>query len=185
MSDAGYTLVETLTALAILALAITGLTAGIQVLALQQLRVAAPAAATQELRAAQAAVDRLLASGPFRSQEPQRLSGDGGEFRVACGRPEPCRVGVQARGERVELDVTDAAGDRAVRLGPATTPVRIRYVAADGVFERWPPDGPERRTLRGVMIGPEDGAARPMIVSRAWREHPFGCQFDTVLRDCR
>lgn len=183
MNDAGYTLVETLTAMAVLALAIGGLSAGLQVLARQQSGVGRVVGDSQAMRNAQAGLDRLFEGrGPYRSHQPQQFSGDARGFTFDCGQAQACSAALVEEGGGVSMAIRDggAAGRLPLRVpGPA----RFTYQGARGVSETWPPAGP-RQALRVVAVVREPDSAT-LIKTRLWIEQPLRCDFDVVLQDCR
>lgn len=185
MSDAGYTLVETLAALTALGLAMSGLAAGVQLLAREQSATGALVSETSDRRRAQAAVDRLLEHlGPFRSHEPQRFEGTAQHFTFDCRQPTPCRIAWIETRRGLELEIRSHGGETRTPLH-AQPPARFVYDSGLGLTSSWPPTGPERTRLRSVelvSIGRPDG---PLLKSRLWVEQPVACEFDTVLGDCR
>jgi prepilin-type N-terminal cleavage/methylation domain-containing protein len=183
MSDAGYTLIETLTALVILALAIGGLSAGIQVLARQQATVGRIVAHTQALRAAQAGLDRLFERrGPFRSTDGQRFVGSDVRLEFDCGRPSRCVAQLVQGTAGPALRIEDGA--------PRTYALRtvgaahFVYQGALDASPSWPPERLDRQPLRAVSVV-RDGSGDTLVKSRLWVEEPVRCEFDVVMQDCR
>lgn len=186
MSDHGYTLAETLVAVAILAMAIGGLSWGIQVIGRWQAAASAVSSDVEAIRAAQAGVDRVLAgAGPFRSDVAAELSGDGQAFSFACGQPAPCAVSLETMGSALGLKVEDGrAGLRRLSLRRATA-AHFVYLGEAGQTPTWPPSG-ARQLLRAIAlvgVGADDGVA--ILRSRVWTQEPATCAFDVVLQDCR
>lgn len=185
MSDAGYTLAETLAALAVLSLAVGGLTAAAQGLAQRQRLVADTLLDAEGPRAAQAALERLLeTAGPFRSHEPDRFRGAARRLQFDCGAPEPCAA-----------ELVDATGGQALRL---TSPgqvrtlalrragLRFRYRGSEGPADAWPPAAARRQALRSVALVAGDApGGLALAEARVWAEQPLACQFDVILQDCR
>jgi type II secretory pathway pseudopilin PulG len=184
--EAGYTLIETLMALTVVAMSVAGLTAGVQVLSRQQTIVAAAAVQTEAARSAQATLDRILdRSAPYRSQEPQHLSGESQALRLDCGEAGPCAFTLAAAPGGAVFRVSADGVQRAWHLA-ATGRTHFIYVGALDVGEVWPPDSGRRQALRSISVADDapDGV-RTLLKSRVWVEEPASCAFDPVLQDCR
>lgn len=186
MSDAGYTLVETLGALAILGLAIGGLAAGASALGRGQGVLGSELADARALRAGQAILDQSLSGeGPFRAHEPAAFTGDGSGFRFACGEPQPCEVALETAASGLALHLRRASGERRLPLR-IQAPGRFVYRGREGDNDAWPPSKPGRDALRAVILvtgaPPAESVA---IAARVWREQPVACEFDALLQDCR
>lgn len=187
MSDQGYTLAETLVAIAILALSIGGLSWGVQVLGRWQLATSNTSINVQSARAAQSAVNRLLAgAGPFRSDKPGEFTGGAQAFTFDCGRAAPCAVTLAAAPTPLALQLSDG-GPRAKtyaldRGGDA----HFVYRSDAGETTGWPPGPGARQVLRSVALvsGSAPGAA-PILETHIWAQEPASCAFDPVLQDCR
>lgn len=184
--EAGYTLTETLAALVVLALAISGLAAAAATLGQGQSVVNVQVADVAAVRAGQVALDRLLEGhGPFRSHEPEALSGDAAGFRLACGEPAPCSVQVDQAADGLRLRIRRAAGERMLRLR-APGPGRFVYEGREAGLGAWPPEPGARQALRSVsLVRGQAGAEETLLISRVWREQPVACEFDVLLQDCR
>lgn len=187
MSEAGYTLTETLAALAILGLAIGGLTSAMQVMGRQQAAANGLSAHITAARAGETAVERFLAGhGPFRAHEPDRLAGDGRAFAFDCGAAEPCRVTVAQEAAGLVLKLRDETGaERSLPLlqpGPA----RLVYQGAVEAVGAWPPAGPGRQPLRSIsLVQTTDQGDAAILEARLVREQAADCAFDAVMQDCR
>jgi hypothetical protein len=178
-------LVETLAALAALGLAMGGLAMGVQLLAREQSATGAVITETSDRRRAQAAVDRLLGPlGPFRSQEPQRLTGDSQQITFECGDPEPCRIAWIDSKHGLEVELRSHGEVMRTPLH-AAAPGRFVYESGLGQAPAWPPPGPERTRLRSIALISSAKPDEALIKARLWIEQPVACAFDTVLRDCR
>lgn len=189
MSDDGYTLAETLAALAMIGLAVGGLSMAVQMMARQQAQISETVAETGARRAADVYLQRLIdVQGAFRSHEPDRFQGDASGFRFACAEGATCKVEISSDAKGLGLDVLE--GDEVRRL-PLRRQGEARFVYRGllGETEAWPPSRPERQALRSVaLIQKEaDGPAREveLIETRIWSEQPADCAFDTVMQDCR
>lgn len=187
MSDAGYTLAETLVALAMIGLAIGGMSSGVHVLAQQHARTHGLVADTQALRAAEVRVQRLMElRGPFRSHEPASFAGGPEGFEFDCGEAQPCRVALSESPKGLVLELGEGGEEvRRVRLrfeGAA----EFVYRGAETQGPAWPPNSADRQALRSVALMRGEGAAAiPVLEARAWTEQPADCAFDVVLQDCR
>lgn len=181
--SAGYTLSETLAAMAVLGLGIGGFSLGMQVIGGQQLAVSGEVAGLQAARAARFALEQALADGaPFRAYQPAQLTGDAAGFRFACG-----AAACEARLADGAMELSrDGEKARRYRL-PSTAPARFVYRGAAGsVGGAWPSAAAGREALRSVSLV-QDGADGEAVVfdARVWAEQPRACTFDSVLGDCR
>jgi len=187
LSDAGYTLAETLAALVVIGLAVGSMAAGMQLFGRVQARNEAAVRNDRALRAISFSLqERLGREGPFRSCETNRLSGGGDGFAYACGGVRPCKVEVEGGADRFALKLGDQAGQTIrleVRRGGHP---QFRYLSDRGESDRWPPDSPQTQTLRGVVLTVDDASpAMPPIVAHIWAEQPARCTFDAITQDCR
>lgn len=187
MSEAGYTLTETLAALAVIGLAMGGLSLGLQVIGRLQLQASQGVAKDHELRASQSLVDGLLLAGaPFRSHEPDRFVGTGEGFRFACGAPEPCEVRLRRVGPHEQLRIQPPSGDPMEFDVGAAGEAKFVYQGSAGASDTWPPQAPERQSLKAVSLIRTSSAGEAILLSaRLWLEQPAPCAYDAVLRDCR
>jgi len=184
VSEAGYTLVETLASLVMIGLAMGGLTLGVQVLSRAQWSVSADQARAQAARDAQVTLEQVLsAQGAVRSVDPERLTGDGAGFQFACDQAAPCRVSLvdDPAGVGVTLETPGAASRRFALRQPG--PAKLSYQGSLGASAVWPPTGPQRQVLRAISLVSENG--RALLGVRLWAEQPADCAFDVVLQDCR
>jgi prepilin-type N-terminal cleavage/methylation domain-containing protein len=187
VSDAGYTLAETLAALAILGMASAGLMASVQVFGRAQAQTENMVRNQQVLRKASSDLqNRLEFQGPFRSSQANRFSGTSDGFVYECGAAAPCEAHIKPSGTRFALTLGDGTGAvRRHEIRGGGMP-HFRYFGDQGESDRWPPDSPRTETLRGVVLT-LDGAspAMPPIVARLWIEQPARCVFDAITQDCR
>lgn len=190
MNEAGYTLTEMLTALAMIGLAMGGLSAGLGVLGRLQADDARTVADLNAARVAHGGVMNVLdGEGPFRSRDAAGFKGDAGGFHFPCGDGATCDVRLAQDGAGCpRLDVTDAkAVQRRFRI-PGAGPLAFSYVGTLGPSAAWPPEDLERQALRAVTLrratsGP--GAQPDVFEARVWREQPADCAFDVLIQDCR
>jgi hypothetical protein len=187
MSQAGYTLAETLAALLIIGLAFGGLTEGMRVIGMVQSGAARTTSDATRRWAAQDALIRLLdQKGPFRSDDAKRFVGDRSGFSFDCGQSQPCGARIATSGGETRLTVADAGGETSVvSLAPVSS-ARFAYDDKKALAETWPPAPGERRLLRSViLVGQSPFGEVPLVTARLWREQEVGCQFDPIAQDCR
>lgn len=186
MSEAGYTLVEMLVALIMVALAIGGFSAATQVLAWRQITVAHRLADSRASRTAEVVLERLLQPGtPYRSQEPARFRGDPQGFQFDCAADAPCEVKLVGApgGLSLHIQGATAAGDLPLRTAGGA---HFLYGGSDGASGVWPPARGDRQALRLITLVGDGDAGHPALVkARLWREQPVRCAFDVVMQDCR
>lgn len=186
MTDSGYTLVESLVALAILGMAIAGLSAGVQVLARQQSRVHAVIADMQAIRLAQSGFDRIFeGQGPYRSDQPERFVGGPQSLRFDCGQPQACTANLIGATTTSALQLQTAGGVRTLPLHlPSSS--HFAYFGTLSPSDVWPPTRPERQVLRSISVVSGEGEQSEAILkTKIWREEAALCQFDVILQDCR
>ncbi|MFZ3004790.1 MAG: prepilin-type N-terminal cleavage/methylation domain-containing protein [Phenylobacterium sp.] len=185
MSDAGYTLTETLTALAIVGMAVGGLSTGIAMVGKAQAAVTSTVSGIQAVQSAEMGIQRLFdGHGPFRSHEPQQLSGDGRGMAFACGQQAVCKIEIDDAEAQLKLQIDVSGRSRSLALRQAG-PAKFVYQGSLGPSSTWPPVGVERQVLRSVALVRGDNDPTPLIEAQVWREQPLTCAFDVVLQDCR
>lgn len=184
MSEQGYTLVETLTALAMMGMAMSGMAVGLHVLSRQQFAITDGLARETRLRSAGLRIERMLAvKAPYRAQESDRLVGDAQGFRFDCGQPEPCTV--RASGEGLLQAEGGNLGSLKTAV-PGVGTLSFSYQGRDGTTVAWPPADQRRQPLRSISLiqaGPDGQTV--VFVARLAAEQPAECQFDPVMQDCR
>jgi len=187
VSEAGYTLTETLAAMAVIGLAVGGFSLGMQALGAQQAAVGATVMKAQEVRAAQAWLERRLAEhAPYRSHEPGRLSGGADGFRFDCAAAAPCAVEVAADARGRRLQVFKGEGETVSFRLPGEEATRFVYRGAGELATSWPPAAGPRQALRSISLLQGEGAReRAVFETRIRAEQPLDCQFDAVMQDCR
>lgn len=185
-SSAGYTLTEVLAALAVLGLAIGGLTSAAKIITRFQTTVAATVLDTHAVRQAQAALDRAFGdNGPYRSTRAADFTGDASGFSFACGQANLCSVTLADRPDGLAL-VFDH-GDGSSRTTPLRQagPAHWEYRGSRTLVSAWPPTTPEPEMLRSIALVRAEGQdVAPILDSRLWVEHPAACVFDPVQQDC-
>ena len=184
MNNHGYTLVETLVALAMIAMAIGGLTLGVGVIGRAQLKAATVIAQAEATRLAQVSLERVLqAQGAFRTQDGGRLTGSASEIAYVCGSTQPCHIVLKEEPDGLGLDITEPDHKRHIDLRTRSK-AKFVYQGAVHTSDAWPPGGTEREALRGIELVRLDDA-RPILVAKLWAEQPAKCDFDVVMQDCR
>lgn len=187
MTDAGYTATEALAALAILGLAMAGLTSGMQVIGRAQSTTTATLSAAASVRSLATKLDQLwIQRGPFRSNDAELFRGDGRHFDLACGMGR-CSADIVG----AAVTISDVVGGaKTFQLEPYARPEFI-YGGSDGVGGVWPPQPPPDPTkpaqsLQFVAVADvSSGQVTPLAVSRLWDEQAPNCDFDSVAQDCR
>lgn len=186
MSDDGYTLAETLAALAMIGLAISGLSLAMQTMGRQQARTSETLAQTHARRGANVYLQRLMDDqGAFRSHEPDRLSGDAQGFTFACHGAERCKVEIGQDAKGLALAVSEGSDTHRLSLRRSGS-ARFVYRGRLDESQAWPPERPERQALRSIaLLQMRNGQEVEVLETRIWSEQPAVCAFDTVMQDCR
>lgn len=185
MNSAGYTLTETLAAMAVIGFAISGFSLGIQVLSDMDLDLSAASERVEGVQAAQRRVERLLAEGaPYGPRDAARFYGNAEGFRFACAAVQPCEVRLVANAREVKLHVSgEARAPLEVRL-PSRGTARFVYIGADGAVTTWPA-GASIQGLRAVaLVQGLPPAEAALFVARIWPEQGGRCSFDAVGQIC-
>jgi prepilin-type N-terminal cleavage/methylation domain-containing protein len=187
MSEAGYTLTETLAAMAVIGLAMGSLSLGAQLIGGGQLRINQTASSLQSSRLIQTRLEALLAAGaPFGSQQPDRLSGDARSLRFACGAAEPCTAALTATGPDSQLTITPGATGSAPWSLLVPGAAHFVYRSTRGAGSIWPPADPARQSLGAVLLVRSSVTTDiPVISAKVWAEEPAACDFDPVALGCR
>jgi len=187
MSDAGYTLTETLAALAVVGMAIGGLSLGVQVIGPLQLSASKTVTHVQSTRSSQELLEELLAQGaPFSSHAPDDLSGGAEGFRFSCGAPAPCVVQVVVAGKVSRLQIATGHTPSTTVGLPLAGAAHFVYRSVKGSSDVWPPTDSTRQTLRSVaLLQATDQGEMAVLDARTWSEQRAACDFDPVMQDCR
>jgi hypothetical protein len=183
MGEAGYTLAETLAALLILSMAVSGLYTGVELLGRRQAVVGHMMAAVEDQRTAQSALERLFEGlGPYRTSDPESFSGNAAAATFACGAAARCTVAAGADSVGPRLVLATPAGARVIHV-PGQAPLRLVYQGELGDSAVWPPNRGRVEHLRSIRV--LDAAQRPLAAARLWRGQAQDCAFDPIAQDCR
>lgn len=183
----GYTAAEALAALAILGLAMGGLTTSMGLIGAGQAKARARLEQAVLERAADQRLERLLArNAPFRSDQVDHLVGDAKSFALDC---EGGRCGVRI--EEGRLIFLDREGrETALRLPEGDAPHFV-YIGSYGLSDAWPPaplppPAPPWQSLGSVLIQSQAGSReKPLVMAKVWRQQRADCEYDVVIQDCR
>ncbi|PVM88824.1 type II secretion system protein [Caulobacter endophyticus] len=176
-SDDGYTLVEALTALVIISLALAGVSQVVIVGSRQVSRIAA----THEMLSDRAQVIRLV------KRLPAMLGPFDGEGNGFVGGPNHARFQCGSDGVFCEVDADQGRAE--VRIDGVSTAVRVRsdaslrllYVGSDeALHTSWPPSQAAGR-LRALAVMSGDA---PWAVLRLPISQAHDCVFDRSSGDC-
>ena len=179
--EAGYTLIETLTALVMISLAMGGLSVGLQVVAGSQGRIGASLVQTESARSVQTMLERTLQpAGAFRAQDSARFVGRKDRFDYACDAAVLCKA--EIKDETKGATLVMGKPERHLPLH-AKGPVRFVYQGSAGGSDVWPPTGTDRQALTAISM--VDEANLPIVTAKLWSEQPGLCAFDVVMQDCR
>ena len=187
MTDAGYTLVEMLAALAILGLALGGMAESAHALRMLQTGAATDLSVEDGRARAMRGLERVFdGQGPFRSDDPGGLAGGAAALHFDCGAAAPCTAQLTRSAGAQQLLVRDRRGwSDAVRL-PGLGEAHFVYGDQQGSSEAWPPKPGRRRTLQTVaLVSNTRRITMPVVVARLWREQAATCAFDPIVGDCR
>ncbi len=186
MNQDGYTLAETLAALAMIGLAIGGLTAGVRVIGLNQAAATRHLADGHSLGGAEQVLSRLFAGqGPFQSSDAGGLRADGRRLSFTCADASPCSASLDSGGLGERLSVVKGR-ETEVAILPGVRSARFAYAGTQTLARVWPPASKDPEDLRSVLILDGSGANEvPIVIARLWREQPVTCAFDPIRQNCR
>jgi type II secretory pathway pseudopilin PulG len=184
----GYTTAEALAALAILGLAMAGLTTSMGLIRASQAKARDRVEQTILQRTAGQRLERLLSyDPPFSSDQNDHFIGDARGFELDCRAGRRC----SARFDKdVLITVTGDGREARSRLPQGAAP-RFVYLADGGTSDIWPPSpkpppAPALQALSGVMIrGDGPNGEKPLALAKVWRQQRADCEYDLVLQDCR
>jgi hypothetical protein len=183
--DAGYTLVEALTAILIVALALGGLTEAVRLVVSSELSSQkVRQAAAQTAKIAQVLREIPEESGPFRLRDDGLdgdLRGDADGAVFTCGDAQTCRLTVSAAGDGGLIDVEVGQRRRQARLKRAAG-LRLGYLtdASNVPLESWPPASGARR-LDAIIVSRHHAVLGLVRFPATQRT---ACGFDASLQDC-
>lgn len=182
MTDDGYTLADTLAALAILGLSIAGATTGLSSLTKIHSATELRSVETASLKRASVLLNDLLTdAGPFTNRNAA-LQGDSSGFAFDCGSAR-CGARLEAAITGARLVVSSPGNvEHTVRLKPQN--VRFVYFGSSTSGRAWPQASDDRQRLRSVSLVDEQGDA-PLVQTVLWIDQPVRCEFDVVAQDCR
>lgn len=184
----GYTAAEALAALAILGLAMGGLTTSMHIITRGQTKAQSRLQQAMWERAVDQQLERLLSqAAPFRSDQASRLTGDGQAFQVDCGAGQHC----VARIEAATLTIQGGDGRSTTLRLPDGQGAHFVYVGSHSTSDTWPPaalppPAPSWQTLSAVMIQSRlEDQDKPLAMAKVWRQQRADCEYDVVIQDCR
>lgn len=169
----GFTLIDMLAALLILALAMAGLGQGMYALARLQGATNRNALAASQMRSLDASLDRLLSR-----TLPDSLAGDAEQLTGSCG-AVACSARLETEGDEVQTLLIDSPWGPSALLLPKSGSHRLVYLSDHGPLAEWPI--PNRR-LVGVQI--ESADRRVLAYHRIRRHQPLDCALDPVSQSC-
>jgi len=187
MSEAGYTLSETLAAMAVLSLSVGSLSLGLQVLGPSQHAAGSLAARVQTARTMQVRLERLLDRGaPFSAEDAARFNGDTTAFQFSCGAPQLCAVGIENAATSSRLLIFDGRASHASLPLPSAAPARFQYRGAQALSDSWPPVGGAEHALRSIsLVQTSATGGVALLDARVWAEQAEQCALDPISQACR
>ena len=187
MTEAGYTATEALAALAIIGLAIGGLTSGMQVIGRVQSTTTANLRLADAARTTSRKLNQLLAqAGPFRSDKPGAFVGEPQAFDFPCGIR---RCGARIQGDAIVISRSHGA-DETVSLPSGSQP-DFRYIGGASSGGTWPAPRPPAAAaqwdvLQSVaLVASRAGRGDVVAVAHLWSQQAPDCEFDAIAQDCR
>jgi hypothetical protein len=187
MSDDGYTLSDTLAALLIIGLAMSGAAAGLHVMARQQAATEATVFEASGAQRARLALNQMLAGqGPFRTKDAGAFMGTPSGFSFVCASHKPCAATIEGAPPNTVLALREGG----VRLKTVKVSkmgaLSFAYVGSRASSEVWPPAATGAQTLRQIaLLATGPAGVIPIAHVDLWSEHPLDCAFDVVSQDCR
>jgi hypothetical protein len=182
----GYTAAEALAALAILGLAMGGLTASMGLIGLGQRTARAQLEQSARERTIDQRLELMLAHGaPFRSDQIGNLVGDGQSLGLDCGGGRRCAARIEG-----DLLVIQSQSGSESKLGlPRGDQPRFVYVGSYSASDIWPPrplPAPAWQSLKAVVVQSQiGGREKPLALAKVWRQQRVDCEYDVVIQDCR
>jgi len=184
MNDDGFTLSDTLAALAIIGLAMGGVVTGGALLAKAQGRTDIRVARVAGLKRASVALDDLLAqAGPFRSRDAV-FEGAPRAFSFSCGQAGRCGARLAGEGQTLALAVTRASGAQETIALKGVASAHFLYVGGVTEGDAWPRPAARPERLRQLALV-DDADESPLVQALLPIDQPTTCEFDVVSQDCR
>ena len=185
MNEEGYTATEALVALAILGLAVGGLTGGLKVIGQGQLATGSKITNAVSIRTASSELHALLeGQGPFRSDAVDSFTGSARRFSFPCG-SGACTAQLTDIGLTV---ARDTAQPRSIPLRNADR-LTFSYLGSETETAIWPsstlpPPTPQWQLLTGVVL--QDGSSGETLATTSIPiQQAANCEYDSVIQDCR
>ncbi len=183
MSQDGYTLVDTLAALAILGMAMGGVMTGGALLTRAQVNTDGTVARAMGLKRASVALDDLLGqAGPFRSRD-SNFTGSPQAFDFACAAGR-CGAQLEQTDGRLTLRFARASGQTEIVPLRGVDAAHFVYVGGLVSNQTWPHATARPERLRQLALL-EDTDQKPLVQVMLAVDQPLTCAFDTVSQDCR
>ncbi|MGA0601540.1 type II secretion system protein [Caulobacter sp. KR2-114] len=180
MSEAGYTLVEMLAAVAMLGLAFAGLTAGARVIGATDLRAnGAAEQAARSLRVQNALDDLMAHQGPFLSDGRGGLNGSPAGFQFDCA-AGACGAHLESSADGSWLVVREGAASKRYAAPQGGV---FAYIDATGSNPTWPVNETRPQALTAIAL--TASGSQPVAAVRLWTEEPKDCVFDAIAQGCR
>jgi type II secretory pathway pseudopilin PulG len=173
-SKAGFTLVHMLAAIAVIGLAVTGISQATIVVGRYQAKAGDVLARSGDRDAVQRSLDSLTAQ----IADNSTLVGAPDGLVALCGAIE-CSLALAGGKHSTELRIAFGSEISSMRTpGPAT----FAYQTDKDLRETWP-TADLTETLRAIVL--LDEAAAPIAVARLRETQTRDCEYDAIIRDCR
>ncbi|HUO23363.1 MAG TPA: type II secretion system protein [Caulobacteraceae bacterium] len=195
MIDEGYTLAEMLVALAVVGLAIGGLTEGMRVTSRLQGQTYQAMASGRTLDRVGFGLEQLIEGrGPFPSERSDLFQGAASGFRVACGKQDPCSAALSSQEDKVILDLEEPDGSHHALVLQGVQSAHFAYAGTRTFGPVWPaapssasPAPGASQTLRTIsLIGTSaDGEDTPLASVRVWLEQTPDCPVGAAAGSCQ
>lgn len=183
MSDDGFVLSDTLAALAILGLTMSGVVIGGTLLARIQARTDLEMSRVMGLKRASMALNDLLGqAGPFRSRDAA-FNGGPLAFDFECGAAR-CGARLVTDQENAVLTVTGASGQPETITLTGVGETRFSYASFTGSGQTWPRASVKPDRLHQVALL-QVPAQAPLAQATLSKDQPMTCEFDVISQECR
>jgi type II secretory pathway component PulJ len=182
MSEGGYTLAETLAALAVLGMAMGGLSTGLHTLGGVQRSASVSLADANRARMIEQHIGRLVsAHGPYLTGDDAQFSGDGQSFRFACGQPAQCEVRLKLE-QPMQLSILDSGQTSTFSLHGESA--KFVYEGSQDLTETWPGELRDQALRSISLVQTVENEPRPAFQLRLWTEQPSNCHFQSISQAC-